>query len=334
MQAAGETNDRAFKAQLPPGIVAGAFTQPLDHFDKKNTFTFEQRYWVNAQYYKPGGPVILLDGGETSGLDRIPFLTTGIAAKLANATGGLGMVLEHRYYGKSVPVANLSTDALRWLTNEQAMADSANLMANFNFTATTGIESDLTAPVTPYIYYGGSYAGARAAHMRVKFPELTYGAIASSGVTHASISLWQYFDVVRNAAPHCSPVLVDAIRSINIALSRPDLNIHLKRLFGLEGLADDDFASLLTVSDILFKYINSFGSLQSPFGWQGHNWDSTIDSDGWTPFCETIATKPADPSMQSAQIGNLTVGYGLLNYANYSQMVNLAIFCLFAKSVT
>jgi len=34
---------------------------------------------------------------------------------------------------------------------------------------------------TPWIYYGGSYAGARAAHMRVQYPDLVWGAIASSG---------------------------------------------------------------------------------------------------------------------------------------------------------
>lgn len=34
---------------------------------------------------------------------------------------------------------------------------------------------------TPWIYYGGSYAGARAAHMRVQYPNLVWGAIASSG---------------------------------------------------------------------------------------------------------------------------------------------------------
>jgi len=43
---------------------------------------------------------------------------------------------------------------------------------------------------TPWIYYGGSYAGARAAHMRVKYPELVWGAIASSGtsITHHTAS--------------------------------------------------------------------------------------------------------------------------------------------------
>jgi hypothetical protein len=244
----GSAAESDILAAAPSAVIQSTFTQPLDHFDPKVPFTFEQRYWVNSQFYKPGGPVILLDGGETSGTDRLPYIMTGIAAKLANATGGLCLVLEHRYYGGSIPVANFSTDALRWLTNDQAAADSANFMANVNFTG-IGIDANLTAPGTPYIYYGGSYAGARSAHMRVLFPDLVYGAIASSGVTHASVALWQYFDVVRNAAPkNCSSVVVKAVETINLALSRPDLNTPLKQLFGLEGLADDDFASLITVS--------------------------------------------------------------------------------------
>ena len=47
------------------------FKQPLDHFnsDGKNGFgvTFGQRYWVNYRHYVEGGPVFVLDGGETSG---------------------------------------------------------------------------------------------------------------------------------------------------------------------------------------------------------------------------------------------------------------------------
>ena len=64
------------------------------------------------------------------------------------------------------------------------------------------IDEDLTARVTPWIYYGvraalslfsllihlrrlqGSYAGARAAHMRVLHPDLVFGAIGSSGTCH------------------------------------------------------------------------------------------------------------------------------------------------------
>ena len=74
------------------------FTQPIDHFAKDSP-TFGQRYWVNKRHYVPGtnAPVIVIDGGETSGEGRIPFLDTGIADILAKATGGIGVVLEHRY---------------------------------------------------------------------------------------------------------------------------------------------------------------------------------------------------------------------------------------------
>lgn len=39
----------------------------------------------------------------------------------------------------------------RWLNNDQAAADSANFMRNVKF---EGIDEDLTAPHTPWIYYG------------------------------------------------------------------------------------------------------------------------------------------------------------------------------------
>ena len=101
------------------GFRAQWFQQPLDHFDPKSQHVFHQRYWVNARHYKPrkGAPVIVLDGGETSGevcsmifslcllinslsfQDRLPFLDTGIVDILTRATGGVGVVLEHRYYG-------------------------------------------------------------------------------------------------------------------------------------------------------------------------------------------------------------------------------------------
>ena len=90
------------------------FTQPLDHFADTG-FSFPQRYWVSTRHYKTGGPVIVLDGGETSGAGRLSFLDTGIVDILANATNGLGIVLEHRYYGRSVPVQNFTTDSLRYV---------------------------------------------------------------------------------------------------------------------------------------------------------------------------------------------------------------------------
>ena len=91
------------KAARPAKLAAVTFpqynfTQPLDHFTKTG-FTWQQRYWVSDRHYKPGGPVIVFEAGEGPGDERMPILDTGIVNILANATNGLGIVLEHRYYG-------------------------------------------------------------------------------------------------------------------------------------------------------------------------------------------------------------------------------------------
>lgn len=130
-----DSNNALLDDDLDTGTFKGFkgywFRQPLDHFDNSSQRTFRQRYWINTRHYRgDGGPVIVLDGGETSGEDRIPFLDTGIVEILARNLGAVGVVLEHRYYGKliskftqfsypifslgrSIPVTNLSTDALR-----------------------------------------------------------------------------------------------------------------------------------------------------------------------------------------------------------------------------
>jgi hypothetical protein len=56
------------------------FRQPVDHFSDSSNATFRQRYWVNTRHYKAGSnaPVIVLDGGETSGEVSQPSQTCGL----------------------------------------------------------------------------------------------------------------------------------------------------------------------------------------------------------------------------------------------------------------
>ncbi|KAF8316052.1 hypothetical protein DL93DRAFT_2193817 [Clavulina sp. PMI_390] len=268
-----QPEQQVWKAPAYPEFPEQYFEQPIDHWAPENPGVFGQRYWVNARHWKKdgGGPVIVIDGGETSGEDRLPFLDTGIADILAHATGGLGIVLEHRYYGNSVPVSNFSTDSLRWLNNAQSLEDSARFMRNFKWNGT-----DLSAPGTKWIYYGGSYAGARAAHMRVLYPHLVHGAIASSAVTHAAIDYWEYHDHIRlTASPTCVANLESAISHIDSLLSLPLLNPAIKALFGLSHLSDEDFASVLA----------------EPLGYvQQGNWDAEVGSDRWERFCATLGS--------------------------------------------
>lgn len=99
---------------------------PIDHFHNESMYephstgTFPLRYFFDATYYKPGGPVIVLESGEDDATDRLPYLQKGIAHQLAEATNGIAVVLEHRYYGTSFPTPDLSTENLRFLTTQQA----------------------------------------------------------------------------------------------------------------------------------------------------------------------------------------------------------------------
>ncbi|KAK7040414.1 putative serine protease EDA2, partial [Favolaschia claudopus] len=283
-------------ARQSTSFPSSNFTQPLDHFVDTG-FTFNQRYFVNSRHYKPGGPVIVLDGGETSVTDRLSFLDTGIVDILANATGGLGVILEHRYYGVSVPVKNFTTDSLRWLNNEQAAADSANFMTHVKF---DGISEDLTAPNTPWIYYGGSYAGARSAHMKVLYPSIVLGAIASSGVTEAAISNWGYFDIIRRAAPaNCSAQFITAVKEVDELLSKDaETNGKVKSFFGMQGLTLD--------ADLTSFFVGPLG------GWQNKNWDPAVNSNSFANTCAAMGN-PSDAKIQTFQ--GLTVSNATWNLA-------------------
>ena len=92
---------------LRPGIwtkyPAYTLDVPINHFGFEDPAcpeynkTFPLRYWFDAKYYQAGGTVFVVEGGETSGEDRLPYLSHGILKILSEATHGLSVVLEHRW---------------------------------------------------------------------------------------------------------------------------------------------------------------------------------------------------------------------------------------------
>ncbi|RMZ91807.1 hypothetical protein DV736_g990, partial [Chaetothyriales sp. CBS 134916] len=257
---------------------------PVDHFFNESKYephtnaTFNLRYWFDTTYYKPGGPVIVLQSGETDASERLVYLQKGILYELSKATGGLGVVLEHRYYGASFPVDDLSTENLRFLTTQQALADQAYFAANIKF---PGLEDkDLTAPGTPYIAYGGSYAGGFVAFLRKVYPELTWGAISSSGVTAPIYDYWEYYEPVRKYGP--SDCIANQQKLINVVdniFKKNDSATRetLKATFGLLDLTyDDDFANLISFG---------IGNFQSK------NWDPAVNSPDFDYYCGNITSQ-------------------------------------------
>lgn len=89
----------------------------------------------------------------------------------AQVLQGLVILTEHRFYGKSQPFTDLSTEHLQYLSSEQALADYANLIDHVRelYNATDS---------NPVVAFGGSYSGALAAWLRLKVghPAVLLGA--------------------------------------------------------------------------------------------------------------------------------------------------------------
>jgi len=170
------------------------------------------------------------------------------------------MLIEARYYGHSSPthehtVSQDTTDPLYYLTIDQMLGDYVAFAQSFIHKG-----CDLSTFTTPWIFVGGSYAGTLAALMRVRHPEVAYGAIASSAPVYAWIDFWEYTEPIRQTSPAlCTQVLHQSIEIVDqILLGGTERDAReLKALFGLDHLAHEDFVTFL-----------------AGFGWyQAQSWD-------------------------------------------------------------
>ena len=184
------------------------FTQRLDHFKITNQATWRQRYWINWRHYRPGGPTLLMVGGE--GEANPQWLEAGSWLDYAQAEGAAMVLLEHRYYGKSHPTPDLTVKNLRWLSSRQALADLAAFASQMRGEA--GL-------VGPWVALGGSYPGSLAAWFRLKYPHLVTGAVSTSGPLLAKADFFEYLEVVEaslDTVPGCSAVIKGRFRGIEV----------------------------------------------------------------------------------------------------------------------
>lgn len=166
---------------------------PVDHFNKSDTRTYSNRYWVNDTYYQPGGPVFFFDRGEAgvsefeAAVSLAEINGTISAMALARQYNGLAILWEHRYYGESLPVAmNKSIydadtgfdptevqplagpEGWSYLTVDQALEDATYFAKNFQAGSYQRVNMSALAPTNaPWIWIGGSYPGDRAAFARI-----------------------------------------------------------------------------------------------------------------------------------------------------------------------
>lgn len=305
---------RPDRATLRRRYPAHTFTQALDHFDPTNNVTFEQRFWVSTKHYKPPSArkpgektvVYVLDAGEADGEGRLPYLDYGILDILASATGGISIVLEHRYYGHSYPPrgaispsgSGWDTDAMRFLNNTLALEDSAHFARSLRL---PGIKEDITAGPgkTPWISYGGSYPGQRSAHLRLLYPKLFTGAIASSAVLAAVTDYHPYFfPIARGGKQSCIQSLQAAIRGfdrIAVPASKVEKGDRATRdtnVWQHRNVSSDREALLSIFGVPGLSHLSDLANvIASPLGYfQALNWDPVVSSaQHWDGFCDALS---------------------------------------------
>ncbi|KAK5011257.1 hypothetical protein LTR16_005133 [Cryomyces antarcticus] len=46
---------------------------PIDHYNAADTRTYQNRYWINDEYYRRGGPAFCFDAGEQNARPLVPY---------------------------------------------------------------------------------------------------------------------------------------------------------------------------------------------------------------------------------------------------------------------
>ncbi|KAK4970443.1 hypothetical protein LTR66_011589 [Elasticomyces elasticus] len=224
---------------------------PIDHYNSSETRTYKNQYWVNARYYRRGGPVFFFNSGEQNAHPLVPYFLYEAAGPssvmtMARRFNGLAIVFEHRFYGDlhegSFPFAMNATtgmaeggyEAYKHLTTEQALEDPVYFAHHFEPPGLRRHWPLLNPKHTPWVWLGGSYPGIRGAMMRVRNPETFYATWASSAPTEAAVDMWTYYaqaerSMMRNCSADYTHVTnyVDSILTNRTATEVGDLKYAL-----------------------------------------------------------------------------------------------------------
>lgn len=170
------------------------FAQKQDHFDKSNTNTWNQAYFVNDTFWSSGSdaPVVLCIGGE----GPMHSIYCHLGLHIARELGGLVFGVEHRYYGchnkSACPYDDKTPNHLQYLSSRQALAD----LAEFHKYASG--QYGLTTK-NKWVSFGGSYPGMLSGWSRLQYPNLIHAAVANSAPVLGELDYKEFNNIVARA---------------------------------------------------------------------------------------------------------------------------------------
>ncbi|XP_076623576.1 putative serine protease K12H4.7 [Colletes latitarsis] len=201
--------------------------QPLDHFNPRDNRTWSMRYYENDSLFKNRGPILIMIGGEWK--ISTGFLQTGLMYEIGRTYNATMYYTEHRYYGKSRPTSDISSGNLQYLSVDQALADLAYFIESK--------KKEKRFQNSKVFVFGGSYAGSMATWVRLKYPHLVQGALASSAPVVAKADFREYYEVVTNSlrrhSQQCADDIKTAFAQVEELLATKDGPQKLKSYFNL-----------------------------------------------------------------------------------------------------
>ncbi|CAF1056141.1 unnamed protein product [Brachionus calyciflorus] len=209
--------------------------------------TGNNEFLINDEFFdQKNGPVFLMIGGE--GQANPIWMKKGNWFVLAQKYNALLVMLEHRFYGKSHPTEDMSTQNLEYLSSEQGLADLATfrqyIHSSFNLTNSN-----------KWISFGGSYPGSLSAWFRLKYPHLVHAAVSSSAPMLALVNFTDYLVVVNNSlysySPSCPSYISQAMSQIQSLIKTSDGRTTLQKLFRTCDPIDSDLDVANFYSDII-----------------------------------------------------------------------------------
>lgn len=175
--------------------------QLLDHFHLPSIEAglFKQRYWVLSEPENPQCVFLLLCGQSDCLLNTPNY---DYALSIARERSATVYLLEHRFYGASLPYsqASMLPQLFLRLHTDQVLADIAAFIQDKHLSV-------------PWVAIGSGYAGALAAWARTRYPDLISAAWASSATVNLSLQYDQFdtliYETLRGKGEECAQKVVE-----------------------------------------------------------------------------------------------------------------------------
>eukprot|EP00750_Incisomonas_marina_P000490 INCI10395.3.p1 GENE.INCI10395.3~~INCI10395.3.p1 ORF type:complete len:436 (-),score=86.58 INCI10395.3:108-1415(-) len=243
-------------------------TQPLDHENPESSGTFEQSYvWINDTGYERGGPVVLFLGGPSSKFNYQTRLSEFV--KYATIFKCTFLLLEHRFYGSSLPAGDepFSVDKLQYLSVDQALADVEAFATEFQNQHmpddTKWIIAGAADSASLAAWYAQRFLGSNASGINQQF----VAAVASSAALTAEADFRAFFlqfepavlnvtAAIPDVGAKCNSVIRQGTEDLAALLSgqNDDGRSEIARLFGAceDTIShEDEFFFKYAVSEVI-----------------------------------------------------------------------------------